>query len=103
MCAPSRDATIQRLRARTAPFDGLSHVHSYSRFRRLAAVLPIAMIASGCSRTEARPNEAPAASSNQMAATRVMVALDSASRNRQPNEMGRVPILEYHLIGANEA
>jgi hypothetical protein len=72
-------------------------------FRRLAAVLPIAMIASGCSRTEARPNEAPAASSNEMAATRVMVALDSASRNRQPNEMGRIPILEYHLVGAKEA
>jgi len=31
-----------------------------------------------------------------------MVALDSASRNRQPNEMGRIPILEYHLIGAQE-
>jgi Polysaccharide deacetylase len=71
-------------------------------FRRLAAVLPIAMAASGCSRTEARPNEAPAASSNEMARTRLMVALDSASRNRQPNEMGRIPILEYHLIGANE-
>lgn len=78
-------------------------MHSYSSFRRLAAVLPIAMIASGCSRTEARPNEAPAASSNEMAATRVMVALDAASRNRQPNEMGRIPILEYHLVGAKEA
>lgn len=31
-----------------------------------------------------------------------MVALDSASRNREPNEMGRIPILEYHLIGATE-
>jgi hypothetical protein len=31
-----------------------------------------------------------------------MVALDSASRNRQPNEMGRIPILEYHLVGATE-
>ena len=31
-----------------------------------------------------------------------MVALDSASRLRQPNEMGRIPILEYHLIGAKE-
>lgn len=31
-----------------------------------------------------------------------MVALDSASRNREPNEMGRIPILEYHLIGAQE-
>jgi hypothetical protein len=37
-----------------------------------------------------------------MAAARAMVALDSASRNRQPNEMGRIPILEYHLIGAKE-
>ena len=31
-----------------------------------------------------------------------MVALDSASRSRQPNEMGRIPILEYHLIGGTE-
>ena len=31
-----------------------------------------------------------------------MVALDSASRLRQPNEMGRIPILEYHLVGAKE-
>ena len=77
-------------------------MHPYSTFRRLAAVLPITMIASGCSRTEARPNEAPA-SSNEMAATRVMVALDSASRHRQPNELGRIPILEYHLVGAKEA
>jgi hypothetical protein len=38
-----------------------------------------------------------------MAAARVMVALDSTSRNRQPNEMGRIPILEYHLIGSKEA
>jgi peptidoglycan/xylan/chitin deacetylase (PgdA/CDA1 family) len=38
-----------------------------------------------------------------MAAARVMVALDSASRNRQPNEMGSIPILEYHLIGPHEA
>jgi hypothetical protein len=93
---------IRRLRATTARFDGPSHVHSYSTYRRLAAVLPIAMIASGCSRTEARPNEAPAASFNEMAAARVMVALDSASRHRQPNEMGRIPILEYHLVGATE-
>jgi peptidoglycan/xylan/chitin deacetylase (PgdA/CDA1 family) len=103
MCAPSRDAAIQRLRARTARFDGLPHVHSYSSYRRLAAVLPVAVIALGCSRTEARPNEAPAASSDEMAATRLMVALDSASRNRQPNELGRVPILEYHLVGTKEA
>ena len=61
------------------------------------------MIASGCSRTEARPNDALATSSSEMARTPVMVALDSVSRNRQPNEMGRIPILEYHLIGANEA
>ncbi|HZO19379.1 MAG TPA: polysaccharide deacetylase family protein [Gemmatimonadaceae bacterium] len=74
----------------------------YSRYRRLAAVLPIALIASGCSRTEARPNEAPAASSNEKAAARAMVALDSASRNRQPNETGRIPILEYHLVGTKE-
>jgi hypothetical protein len=78
-------------------------MHSYSTFRRLAAVLPIAMIALGCSRTEARPNEAPAASSNETATTRMMVALDSASRHRHPNEMGRIPILEYHLIGTQEA
>ena len=78
-------------------------MHLSSTLRRLAAVLPIALIASGCSRTEARPNEAPAASSSEMAATRVMVALDSASRHRQPNELGRIPILEYHLIGATEA
>ena len=77
-------------------------MHPYSQYRWLAAVLPIAMIASGCSRTEARPNEAPAASSNEMAAARAMVALDSVSRHRQPNEMGRIPILEYHLIGATE-
>ena len=32
-----------------------------------------------------------------------MVALDSASRSRQPNEMGRIAILEYHLVGAKEA
>ena len=32
-----------------------------------------------------------------------MVALDSASRHRQPNEMGRIPILEYHLVGSKEA
>ena len=31
-----------------------------------------------------------------------MVALDSASRHRQPNEMGRIPILEYHLVGQTE-
>lgn len=31
-----------------------------------------------------------------------MVAVDSASRARQPNEMGRIPILEYHLIGTTE-
>ncbi|HJU66619.1 MAG TPA: polysaccharide deacetylase family protein [Gemmatimonadaceae bacterium] len=37
-----------------------------------------------------------------MATARAMVALDSASRNRQPNEMGRIPILEYHLIGTRE-
>jgi hypothetical protein len=37
-----------------------------------------------------------------MTAARAMVALDSASRNRVPNEMGRIPILEYHLIGATE-
>jgi peptidoglycan/xylan/chitin deacetylase (PgdA/CDA1 family) len=61
----------------------------------------MAMFVSGCSRTEPRPNESPA-SSNEMAGARVMVALDSASRLRQPNEMGRIPILEYHLIGAKE-
>ena len=61
-----------------------------------------ALWAGGCSRTEARPNEAPDASSNEMATARAMVALDSASRNRQPNELGRIPILEYHLIGAKE-
>ncbi len=77
-------------------------MHSYSSYRRLAAVLPIALFASGCSRTEARPNDAPDAPSNEMAAARARVALDSASRHREPNEMGRVPILEYHLIGATE-
>jgi hypothetical protein len=75
----------------------------YSRYRRLAALLPIVAITSGCSRTEARPNDAPASSSNEMAAARAMVALDSASRSRQPNEMGRIAILEYHLVGAKEA
>jgi hypothetical protein len=32
-----------------------------------------------------------------------MVALDSASQHRFPNEMGRIPILEYHLVGTREA
>lgn len=77
-------------------------MNPYSSYRRLAAVLPIALLAAGCSRTEARPNEAPDAPSNEMAEARAMVALDSASRNREPNEMGRIPILEYHLIGAQE-
>src|SRR5688572_25692982 len=78
-------------------------MHSYSSsYRWFAAVLPIALLASGCSRTEARPNDAPDAPSNEMAAAHARVALDSASRNREPNEMGRIPILEYHLIGATE-
>jgi peptidoglycan/xylan/chitin deacetylase (PgdA/CDA1 family) len=64
-------------------------------------VFPIALLALGCSRTEARPNEAPA-SSSETAAARGRVALDSASQRREPNEMGRIPILEYHLIGAKE-
>src|SRR5688572_33340517 len=75
-------------------------MNPYSQYRRLAAVLPLAVLASGCSRTEARPNDAR--TSNEMAAARAMVALDSASRNRAPNEMGRIPILEYHLIGTKE-
>lgn len=74
-------------------------MNPYSSYRRLAAVLPIALFASGCSR---RPNDAPDAPSNEMATARAMVALDAASRNRVPNEMGRIPILEYHLIGAAE-
>src|SRR5687768_10827282 len=78
-------------------------MHSYSSsYRWFAAVLPIALFATGCSRTEARPNDAPDAPSNEMAAARAMVALDSASRNREPNELGRIPILEYHLVGAKE-
>ena len=97
MCGRSR---LQR----PAPFAPLApHMHPYSQYRRLAALLPIVAITSGCSRTEARPNDAPASSSNEMAAARAMVALDSASRNRQPNEMGRIAILEYHLVGAKEA
>ncbi|MGQ0712488.1 MAG: polysaccharide deacetylase family protein [Gemmatimonadaceae bacterium] len=78
-------------------------MHSYSMYRRLAALLPVVIVATGCSRTEARPNDPRAASSSETADTRVMVALDSASRHRPPNEMGRIPILEYHLVGSKEA
>lgn len=72
-------------------------MHSYSPYRRpSAALLPVVIVALACARTEA------STPSSETTTPPAVVALDSASRHRVPNEMGRIPILEYHLVGATE-
>jgi hypothetical protein len=51
---------------------------------------------------EAAPADTETANAT-VAATASSVALDSATLARTPNEMGRIMILEYHLVGDKEA
>jgi hypothetical protein len=80
-------------------------------FRSANLVLLLALIASSCRAGDPRTSAAvptggdsipaarPAATSSSYAAP----ARDSASRRRAPNELGRVLVLEYHLIGEKDA
>ena len=83
------------------------------RYRHLAALAaPVILLAvAGCS-TEAAPPAGDAVDSASAAATTDSTGGDTApaavaatppgSENRTPNEMGRIPVLEYHLIVPEE-
>src|SRR5688500_19408977 len=68
--------------------------------RRSLAVLVIAS-ATGCNSNDAPVVDVAAEAAKASPAPVVIQAAanDSAARARVPNEVGRIPVLEYHLIG----
>jgi peptidoglycan/xylan/chitin deacetylase (PgdA/CDA1 family) len=91
-------------------------------YRRSVVALPLALLAIACGEGRTRQSivqqldaelpaavamEAPAsitpARSVAADAGDVVLGAASSSETRAPNEMGRVPILEYHLIGERES
>lgn len=72
-------------------------------------LLPIVLLTLLACRPEPRsdaesdPSTPPADTVRQPAAARPAEPPDSATLARVPNELGRIPVLEYHLIGDKEA
>ena len=87
--------------ATSAPFISIPSTPMFRCTLRRAPALLVIALASGCQSSdeplvEVRA-EGPAAS--QPAAVIQASADDTAARSRTPNEVGRIPVLEYHLIG----
>ncbi len=69
----------------------------------VAAVVAIFACGQGDSAGEASAaSSTPAADSVQPAAVQTVPPQDSATLARVPNELGRIPLMEYHLIGDRE-
>src|SRR5688500_2047170 len=111
----ARRGTSDRLRSPVAPRGSafrLEHAARMSRRTLLAAVLALTSV--GCRQNPPHPAQtspAPAPSGDSALPTSASVSAGPAmvthvSRtsgvDRPPNTLGRIPILEYHLIGPNE-
>ena len=83
-----------------APPNPIASISMFScSLRRALAVLVIASV-SGCGSNEVPFVDVAAEASAAQAAVVIQASSDdSAARARVPNEVGRIPVLEYHLIG----
>ena len=78
-------------------------------FRRLTTALPAAVLAAsfaacakGDTRTAAAPRGDSAASSAQATATQASASAGEVTGGSAPNTAGRIPVLEYHVIGGEK-